>query len=229
MSARPAIIAGNAGNAGDGAPAGIRADLEAYVRARVPILYLVTWEEERVLRELEAAAAALKKPLHTWTETQGLRTAGDADGHGEDRRLKEPAAVLGRVLRDERPGLYALVDFHPYVDQPLVRRQLRDLAHTLVTSGKTLVIVAPRLVLPYELQKEVTVVEVPLPSHVELDGHLDAIAGHLRASGGEVLLDRRERDELIRSAQMPRGDGQEEGGEEPGPPARDLAREEIGE
>ncbi len=199
MSARPAPRDDGDG-AGTATPR-IRAELEAYVRARVPILYLVTWEEERVVRELEAAAAALKKPLHTWTETQGLRTVGDAvDGPGEDRRMKEPTAVLGRVLRDERPGLYALVDFHPYVDQPLVRRQLRDLAHALVTSGKTLVIVAPRLALPYELQKEVTVVEVPLPSHAELDAHLDAIAGHLRASGGEVQLDRRERDELVRSA-----------------------------
>src|SRR5690606_38998134 len=63
------------------------------------------------------------------------------------------------------------------------------------------VIVAPRLVLPLELQKEVTVVEVPLPSHAELDGHIDAIAAHLRATGGEVQLDRRDRDEIVRSAQ----------------------------
>ncbi|MBX3465928.1 MAG: AAA family ATPase [Planctomycetes bacterium] len=180
----------------------MRAEVEAYVRARAPLLYLVTWEEERVLRELEAVAGALKKPLHTWTETGGLRTTGDGNGeHTEDRRLREPAAVLGRVLRDERPGLYALVDFHPYVEQPLVRRLLRDLAHALVTSGKTLVLVSPRLALPFELQKEVTVVEVPLPSHAELDEHLDAITAHLRASGGEVQLDRRERDELVRSAQ----------------------------
>jgi SpoVK/Ycf46/Vps4 family AAA+-type ATPase len=177
-------------------------EIEAYVRARVPLLYLVTWEEERVLRELEAVAAALKKPLHVWTETQGVQGSHDGNGGaGEDRRVKEPSAILGRIRRDEHPGLYALVDFHPYIDQPLVRRQLRDLAHSLVTSGKTLVIVAPRLVLPLELQKEVTVVEVPLPSHAELDQHIDAIAAHLKATGGEVHLDRRERDELVRSAQ----------------------------
>jgi SpoVK/Ycf46/Vps4 family AAA+-type ATPase len=178
----------------------IAQELEAYVRARVPILWLTTWEEERALRELQTVAAALKKPLHVWTETQGVRTAGDGDG-GEDRRVKEPAAVLGRVLRDEKPALWVLVDFHPYVDQPLVRRQLRDLAHALVTSGKTLILLSPRLSLPYELQKEVTVVDVPLPSHAELDAHLDAIAAHLKASGGEVALDRRDRDELVRSAQ----------------------------
>ena len=27
-------------------------EIQGYVRARVPILYLVTWEEERVLREI---------------------------------------------------------------------------------------------------------------------------------------------------------------------------------
>jgi len=181
-------------------------ELDAYIRARVPLLYLVTWEEERALRELEAVARAQKKPLHVWTETQGARSAGEAEtvasgGGAEDRRVREPAAVLGRILRDERAGLWALVDFHAHVETPAIRRLLRDLAHALVTSGKTVAIVAPRLVLPLELQKEVTVVDVPLPDRAALDGHVDAIADRLKGAGGEVKLDRRERDELVRSAQ----------------------------
>ncbi len=181
-------------------PSPLAQDIEAYVRARAPLLWLVTWEEDRVLRDLEAVAARLGRPCRVWTETQGLRTAGQAE-HTEDRRVREPAAVLGRALRDEGAGLFVLVDFHPYVEQPPIRRLLRDLAHALVTTQRTVVLVSPRLALPLELQKEVTVVDVPLPSYAELDRHLDAIRGHLEAAGGVVRLDRRDRDELVRSAQ----------------------------
>ncbi|HZV03197.1 MAG TPA: hypothetical protein VFF73_41215, partial [Planctomycetota bacterium] len=47
-------------------------EISAHVRARFPLLYLVTWEEERALRDLEAVAISLRKMLLVWTETQGL-------------------------------------------------------------------------------------------------------------------------------------------------------------
>ena len=58
--------------------------LQAYVCARVPILYLVSWEEERVLREIELVAIAQRKRCYLWTETEGaqnvaLSAAGKAE------------------------------------------------------------------------------------------------------------------------------------------------------
>ncbi len=190
-------------------PSRVARELEGYVRARVPLLYLVTWEEERALREVEAVAAALDKRCVVWSETDGAIEVPPRPDK-EDRRVREPAAILARILREAQqpaaPGaaaargaLYVLKDFHPYVDKPPVRRLLRDLAQALVTSGTTVILVSSQLVLPHELQKELTVIELPLPTRAELDAHLDAILGHLRA--GKVRLERREREELIRSAQ----------------------------
>ena len=176
-------------------------EIQGYIRARVPILYLVTWEEERVLREVESAAVQRRAMCLVWTETEGLRNVA-LPKEQEDRRAREPAAVLARVQRDSKPAVYVLVDFHPYMEQPAIRRRLRDLAHELVASNKTLIIVSPRLVLPFELQKEVKVIDVPLPSRDELDQHLDAIHARLEEKREvPVRLDRRQRDELIRSAQ----------------------------
>jgi SpoVK/Ycf46/Vps4 family AAA+-type ATPase len=172
-------------------------ELAAYVRARFPILYLVTWEEERILREVEAVAIELRKMCVVWSETDGARNVA-LEREPEDRRAREPAAILGRILREERDAIYVLRDFHPYMEKPGLRRRLRDLAQALVTSGKTVVIVAPKLVLPGELEKAVTVIDVPLPRPAELEAHLDAVAERAKVP---VDLDRSARDELIRSAQ----------------------------
>jgi ATP-dependent 26S proteasome regulatory subunit len=173
-------------------------EIEAYVRARVPILYLVTWEEARALREVEAVAIALRKMCFVWSETSGARNVALPE-EPEDRRVREPAAILGRIAREERSAIYVLKDFHPYVKQSQIRRQLRDLSDELVKSGKTVVIVAPRLVLPPELEKQVTVIDVPLPSRDELEEHLRTLLKKLDPK--TVRLDKRERDELIRCAQ----------------------------
>ena len=184
------------------APPGLAEQLTAHVRARIPLLYLVTWEEERTLREVERVAIELRARCYAWTETSGLRNVALPEGSDtdEDRRVREPLAVLGRIERDLRPAIYVLQDLHPHLEVAAVKRKLRDLAGALPRSHKTVVIVGPRLVLPYELQKDVKVLDVPLPSREELLAHLDAIAAKL-PDGQEVRLDRRERDELVRSAQ----------------------------
>ncbi|RMG11459.1 MAG: AAA family ATPase [Planctomycetota bacterium] len=173
-------------------------EVSDYVRARVPLLYLVTWEEERVLRELEAVAVRLRKRCLVWTETDGLRNVA-LPNEAVARRAREPAEVLGTIRRDDADALYILVDFHLHVEKAGVRRLLRDLAHELQTSTKTVLLVAPRLVLPAELEKEVTVVDVPLPSRAAIARHLDLVGERL--GPGKSSLSAGDRDELIRSAQ----------------------------
>ncbi len=179
----------------------LAADVSAHVRARFPILYLVTWEEERALRDLEAVAISLRKMLLVWTETTGLSNPA-LPQEAPDRRLREPEAVLDHVALSERDAIYVLLDFHAHVETPRIRRRLRDLARLLETSNKTLVIVAPRMVLPAELSKELTVIDVPLPTRSELETHLDALVARLdEQHRANVDLQKRDKEELIRSAQ----------------------------
>ncbi|MEZ6187591.1 MAG: AAA family ATPase [Planctomycetota bacterium] len=176
---------------------GYAQDVMAYARARVPLLYLLSWEEERVVRAVEQVAIELRQRCYVWRITEGLRNVALPD-EAPDKRAREPAAVLTRIGRDEAPGIYLLLDFHAHLEQPLLRRQLRDLAQALVTSNKTVVIVAPRLVLPVELEKQVRVIDVMFPGRAELDAHLDQIR---RKAPGKVRLSVEEREELVRSAQ----------------------------
>lgn len=57
-------------------PRGTIDELDVLIRARYPVIYVVTWEEERVEQRLAKIAAARNKKLFTWTCTQGIVRAG---------------------------------------------------------------------------------------------------------------------------------------------------------
>ncbi len=177
------------------------ADISAHIRARFPVLYLVTWEEERAIRDLDAVAIELRKMLLVWTETTGLANIA-LPNEAPDRKLRDPLAVLDHIALSERDAIFVLLDFHAHVETPAIRRRLRDLGRLLEASNKTVVIVAPRMVLPPELSKELTVIDVPLPARAELEQHLDAVIGRLdEQHRANVDLGKRDKEDLVRSAQ----------------------------
>ena len=51
-------------------------ELDVLIRARYPIVYVVSWEEERVERCLRKIAEARNKKLFVWTITQGIVRSG---------------------------------------------------------------------------------------------------------------------------------------------------------
>ena len=51
-------------------------EIEVLIRAKYPILYVVSWEEARVEESVRGVCEKLKRTLHTWSVTQGtLRRA----------------------------------------------------------------------------------------------------------------------------------------------------------
>ena len=54
------------------APSAIVQELETLIRARYPLIEIITWEEERVLQCLDGIAAGLGKQLWQWTINSGL-------------------------------------------------------------------------------------------------------------------------------------------------------------
>ena len=49
------------------------AEIEILIRAKYPILYVVSWEERRVEDAIGALSKGLNRTLHTWTLTQGVK------------------------------------------------------------------------------------------------------------------------------------------------------------
>lgn len=71
--------------------------------------------------------------------------------------------------------LFLLKDLHPFLSDPRVVRKLRDMIPGLVADGKTLLLLGPVDEVPLELLKDVTVLELPLPTVDELRNELETV------------------------------------------------------
>lgn len=156
-------------------------ELEVLIRARYPVIYVVSWEEERVERCLREIAEKREKNLYVWTVTQGIVKSGVEPQQTKvgSGNTADPLAALDAVIQQVQPAIYLFKDFHRFtVDDRCnltVIRRLRDVAYHLRDTYKSLVIVAPSLKISQELAKDVTVVEFGLPRVEDFDQLLDRI------------------------------------------------------
>ena len=86
--------------------------------------------------------------------TGGLKTAPAPEG------LRDPVEALQAVEKLAEPSIVVLKDFHPHLGDPIVVRALRDLAHALKSTFTTVLLLSPTLLIPPELEKEISVLDV---------------------------------------------------------------------
>ena len=181
--------------------------VDVLIRARYPIIYIISWEERRVVAHLGELALAQEKQLLVWTETLGLCPGMATIPHAApNEETLDPLAVLEYIRGSETRAIYVLKDYHPflspvYAKSSAVVRRLRDLVPSLHTSFKTVVLLSPVLQLPPELEKEVTVVDWVLPSLLELDGLLNRVVRSVQDEPGlNVDLTPAQREAVLKAA-----------------------------
>lgn len=182
-------------------------ELDVLIRARYPIIYVVSWEEERVEQQLERIAALRNKKLFTWTCTQGIVKYGS-----EPQRAKtssgstaDPLAALDAVLAHVDPAIFLFKDFHPFTEEVrcnlTIIRRLKDVAFNLRDSYKTIVIVSPFVRLAPELLKDVTLVEMKPPGVKDFEQLLNRIKDDLKDKPQiRIDLDTESKDRLLNAA-----------------------------
>ena len=106
-------------------------EIDTLIRARYPLLYLVTFEEQRVDSLLGEVARAHGKELVEWSATRGLRVFTGALRGEPIENTTDPVAALVYVQRLAKPSIALLKDFHRYLEDPLVVRTLRELGNAL--------------------------------------------------------------------------------------------------
>src|SRR4051812_31833434 len=96
-------------------PEEFRTLLANLLKARFPLLYIPTWEEERalaVIRTLARDEALIKTPrqVQTWSLTTGL----SSDGQPGKEETKAPLRMLEQIEKESKPSIFVLKDFHIY-------------------------------------------------------------------------------------------------------------------
>ena len=181
-------------------PAFVR-ELDTLVRARYPLIYLVTFEEQRLDAILEEMARSHGKELYAWSITRGLRRAGAGRG-APPEEARQPPEVLRAVERLTEPSLVVLKDFHPFLSDAAVVRSLRELAQSLKSTFTTVILLSPSLLIPPELEKEISVLDVPLPTFRDLLQLLKEIVNVVRQGNRAVIdLTKEEAEQIIKAAQ----------------------------
>jgi len=152
----------------------MKAQITNYIRAGYPGIYIVSSEESRVEAEMKAIAKSLDHALYAWSATEGLLDTSN----GGVREAQHPVEALALVAELGENSIVRLRDFHLFMEDanPIIIRTLKDLLRAGKTKGKTLVVVGCRRVLPPELERELVVVHLALPSRQELEVVLDNIA-----------------------------------------------------
>ncbi len=170
-------------------------EFELLLRARYPLLYVPTQEEER----LEVAIAQCAKQqgnrgVYIWDFVDGYQ--GNPTDAGFGRRNPLQALELAEKLPSTVSAVFILRDFHRFLDDIAIARKLRNLAKLLKSQPKNIVIVSPQIVIPDDLSEVLTVMEFDLPTAPEIRTELERLL-----MGIGQRLEERTLDELVRSAQ----------------------------
>jgi SpoVK/Ycf46/Vps4 family AAA+-type ATPase len=180
------------------------------LKARFPYLYIQTWEEDRVLSLIRSVAQdteLIKTPreVFTWRLTNGIQdhnrqTVGDC---------KQPLKALEFIEKHDRPCIVVLQDFHVYfggqgrLPDFQVIRKLRDILGKIKQSPSPINVIftSPFLMIPEDLQKDITIVDFDLPSFNEIQAVLDEMIQINQQSGRiQISLTNEEKERLAMAA-----------------------------
>jgi len=169
------------------------AELELLIRSRYPIIWVETAEESRASKLVETVAGRLGKRIFHWDCLGDIR-----EGNSSVPDTATPERAIEHVRKSNERAVFILHDLHPYLapEQPSVIRRLRQAGFDLRRSYKTLVIISPVASIPPELEKQVTLLDLPLPGHEDLMALLrrvlKSVKDHpdLKVDADERLLER---------------------------------------
>jgi SpoVK/Ycf46/Vps4 family AAA+-type ATPase len=168
-------------------------DLELILRSRTPIVVIETRDESRLLELLKsitlARASTAYVPLFRWTITDGLQRLDivlEPQMHNA-----QPTDVLRHIRAVEKPGMYVLLDFHPYLDDPVNVRLLKDICIQFDSVSRHLILLSHEINLPRELEGFSARFDLALPAESEREDIVKRVAAEWAAEnpGASVKID----------------------------------------
>ncbi len=149
-------------------------DLELLISSHIPIIAISTREERRAVALIDSLKNRIGLPVFQWTITEGLLRLDP--GYKPQRMNSQPEEVLGHVKSSTQPGIYVLLDFHPYLETPVHVRLIKDIAIAYEQQRKTLVFISHDLTLPGELVVFSAEFELSLPDERTLRNVVNGVA-----------------------------------------------------
>ena len=180
-----------------------RHDLELILRSRTPLVVIESQDEQRMLELLKALtlqrASQEYMPLFRWSITDGLQRLDIAL---EPQAINsEPTDVLKHIRAVAKPGIYVLLDFHPFISDPVHVRLLKDICQQARMTHRQLVFISHEIKLPDELESYCARFDMALPSIEERKRIIKQVASEYASDnpGTQVKIDTKAHDLLVRN------------------------------
>lgn len=178
-------------------------DLELILRSRTPIIVIESRDEARMLEFLKSIAMQRSsesyKPLFRWTITDGLQRL---DILLEPQALNsEPTDVLKHIRAVMKPGIYVLLDFHPFLEDPVNIRLLKDICIKYRDVPRQIVLISHKVTVPSELESYCAQFNMALPSEQERARIVKRVTAEYNAErpGNHVQIDPKAHSLLIQN------------------------------
>jgi len=148
-------------------------DLITLIKSRTPIIIVETTDEPRILDLIHYASDTLKLKLLKWSVIGGLM---DITAQREaDESTLEPADMLKVIWNLKNPGIYVLIDFHPFLTDARNIRLMKEIALTASKYRQTIILLSNKIDLPSELIVYTGKFELALPDEKTIRSIVDNI------------------------------------------------------
>jgi len=163
-------------------------ELNIFLKARYPVIYINTIEEDRVEYIIRKNVKInLKRSIYSWDFVDGYTNNPNNQGFGSRNPLQ--ALELVERLNPETPAIFLLKDFNRFLNDLAISRKLRNLSRILKLQPKTIIIVGSELKIPTELQDLITILQFQLPTQEEIVKELERLLNSLKITIDSKLFE----------------------------------------
>lgn len=148
-------------------------DLKLVLNSNVALVVIETYDEARAVELLKNYFRSTNTPAYKWSITEGVNSLGFGLQPTVNSNSCEPEAALAHIKSQSRASAFVMCDFHPWVEDAKVTRQIKDIvlshASSLYGSAKhKLIFISHKFTLPPELTRYAASVSLSMPSDEEI-------------------------------------------------------------
>jgi ATP-dependent 26S proteasome regulatory subunit len=164
-------------------------ELEGLLAARMPIVAIESREEAKLLQMFERFTMLNERSLWTWSVTSGLRRANGVEGAYNTTRIED---ALRHIEKSPINAIYLFLDAHRFLDDPVVLRQIKDIAAKSESTHRMLVFLSAKLEVPAEIEHLTARFRPSLPDAGRITEILNQEARRYRQATGQQVRANRE-------------------------------------
>lgn len=156
------------------------------LKAYYPALYLTSYEYDRTKQKIEGIVNILRSEnknlrLFNWNCVDGLRLIEGVTPspvrNKDGEEIVEPEETLKYILNDRESSkdIFVLEDFNNYIEEENVKFYIRSIAEKARHTNTHAIVLSAVYKLPIELEKYVTVLNIPLPDRGDMEKTLGVV------------------------------------------------------